>query len=190
MPARARARANSRSSSRRTPRHGHSSSPFRSRVYFFFTPPALSENGMDVTEIANFICYLLSARGGGERESDDDDDATTASFTRLVRDIYHARDILIKYDDTPRSIRTMRVWIHLALTPTPVDNDITCSPLSSFCLSLSFSLYPLPTLSLLRFQSLPRTFLPLPGCSTVLFAFYLFFSLSNEHRRSPTANIP
>jgi len=119
-------------------------------------------------------------------DDDDDDDTTTmASFTRLTRDIYHARDILIKCDDTPRSIRTMRVWIHLALTPTLVDNDITCSPLSS-CPPASLPPF-LPhslSLSLLWSQSLPRIFLSYPAAAS--FSLYFFFLLSDEHRR-PTS---
>lgn len=106
--------------------HGHaflSPHAFFSFIFYSLVPPLPSpfshsrrENGIDVTKIANFICYFLSARRRERRarELKRDDNAATASFTRLARDIYHARDILIKCDDTPRSIRTKRVY---ALAP-------------------------------------------------------------------------
>lgn len=94
------------------------------------------------------------------------DDDRTASFTRLARDIYHARDILIKCDDTPRSIRTKRVYMLSANTYARVDNDIICLPLSpSGFLSLLFSvrlvtlLYLSPfSIPAMRYRSLCRFF--------------------------------
>lgn len=103
---------------------------------------------------------------------------TTTSFTR-ARDIYHARDILIKCDDTPRSIRRTKRG-HLRVRRY---NDIiyVCSPrLVRSSLPLSFSAI---SCSLSFHLSLSFSLLYLLSQrGTVRFAFisFLFFSFTFE----------
>lgn len=180
---------------RRRTTHGHGPSlpacsflsffiPLRPSSPFPFLPQPAGERYRCHEDSKFHLLFSLRADARGERELKRDDNAATASFTRLARDIYHARDILIKCDDTPRSIRTKRVYA-LAPTPTPVDNDIICSPLSpSRRLSLSARVRLVTLLvpfSLLRISQ-PYRYRSLFVSFLYLF-FFSFYSRMSTKRR-------